>query len=331
AQELTRIARHPYLSEAAAPPSPAPLGVGFSALDQILQMLLKNSGVDLGQYRQTTIRRRIARRMMVHGVDTLDNYRLYLEGHPSQLQALHNDLLVNVTRFFRDSEAFGILQRSVFPSIIERRQADAPIRFWAPGCATGEEAYSLAIGLLESLGETANLPIQVFGTDVSEPAIVKARAGIYPENIELDVPAVLLREAGWPVSSRQGGARALRLRQAQPGHGSALLEDGSHRVPQCAHLPRAGAAEARVVDLPLRPEDARLPDAGSVGDGRVPVGFLLGGRQEVQGLRQETDLDEVRPGREPSRSRDRDHGDGQGREDCGRDRRQSVGPDARGR
>src|SRR5437773_4876699 len=157
AQELTRIARHPYLSEAAAPPSPAPLGVGFSALDQILQMLLKNSGVDFGQYRQTTIRRRIARRMMVHGVDTLDNYRLYLEGHPSQLQALHNDLLVNVTRFFRDSEAFGILQRSVFPSIIERRQADAPIRFWAPGCATGEEAYSLAIGLLESLGETANL------------------------------------------------------------------------------------------------------------------------------------------------------------------------------
>src|SRR5437773_20839 len=114
AQQLTRIARHPYLREAAAPPSPAPLGVGSSALDQILQMLLKNSGVDFGQYRQTTIRRRIARRMMVHGVDTLDNYRLYLEGHPSQLQALHNDLLVNVTRFFRDSEAFGILQRSVF-------------------------------------------------------------------------------------------------------------------------------------------------------------------------------------------------------------------------
>src|SRR5881628_1279014 len=212
AQELTRIARHPYLSEAAAPPSPAPLGVGFSALDQILQMLLKNSGVDFGQYRQTTIRRRIARRMMVHGVDTLDNYRLYLEGHPSQLQALHNDLLVNVTRFFRDSEAFVILQRSVFPSIIERRQADAPIRFWAPGCATGEEAYSLAIGLLESLGETANLPIQVFGTDVSEPAIVKARAGIYPENIELDVPAVLLRRFFVKLDGQYQVGKAVRER-----------------------------------------------------------------------------------------------------------------------
>src|SRR5437773_2974440 len=157
AQELTRIARHPYLSEAAAPPSPAPRGADPEPFEQILRMLREKSGVDFTQYRQTTIRRRSPRRMMVHGVDTLDNYRLYLERHPSQLQALHSDLLVNGTRFFRDSEAFGILQRSVFPSIIKRRQADAPIRFWAPGCATGEEAYSLAIGLLESLGETANL------------------------------------------------------------------------------------------------------------------------------------------------------------------------------
>jgi len=193
AQELTRIARHPYLSEASAVPPPAPPAADPEPFEQILRMLREKSGVDFTQYRQTTIRRRIARRMMVHGVDTLDNYRLYLERHPSQLQALYSDLLVNVTRFFRDSEAFGILQRSVFPSIIKRRPADAPIRVWAPGCATGEEVYSLGIGLLESPGETAILPIQLFGTDVSEPAIVKARAGIYPENIELDVPAALLR------------------------------------------------------------------------------------------------------------------------------------------
>ncbi len=193
AQELTRIAGHPYLGVADAPPSSAPLDVRPEALELILRMLREKSGVDFTQYRQTTIRRRIARRMMVHGVDTLDNYRFYLEGHPSQLQALYNDLLVNVTRFFRDSEAFRILQTSVFPSMIKRQQTDGPIRVWVPGCSTGEEAYSLAIGLLESLDETANLSIQLFGTDVSEPAIVKARAGIYPENIELDVPAVLLR------------------------------------------------------------------------------------------------------------------------------------------
>ncbi|PYN96018.1 MAG: histidine kinase [Candidatus Rokuibacteriota bacterium] len=193
AHELTRIARHPYLGVADAPPSPAPLDVRPEAFDLILRMLREKSGVDFTQYRQTTIRRRIARRMMVHGVDTLDNYRLYLEAHPSQLQALHNDLLVNVTRFFRDSEAFRSLQASVFPGMVKRQQTDGPIRVWVPGCATGEEAYSLAIGLIESLGETANPSIQLFGTDVSEPAIVKARAGIYPENIELDVPAALLR------------------------------------------------------------------------------------------------------------------------------------------
>lgn len=193
AQELTRIARHPYLGVADVPPSPAPLDVRPEAFDLILRMLREKNGVDFTQYRQTTIRRRIARRMMVHGVDTLDNYRLYLEAHPSQLQALHNDLLVNVTRFFRDSEAFRILQASVFPSMIKRQQTDAPIRVWVPGCATGEEAYSLAIGLIEAFGEMATPSIQLFGTDVSEPAIVKARAGIYPENIELDVPAVLLR------------------------------------------------------------------------------------------------------------------------------------------
>src|SRR5213076_2084172 len=113
---------------------------------------------------------------------------------PSQVHALYNDLLVNVTRFFRDPEAFQLLQRRVFPSILKQLPADAPIRVWAPGCATGEEAYSLAMVLLESIDDAAGpVPIQLFGTDVSETAIVKARAGIYPENIELDVTAARLR------------------------------------------------------------------------------------------------------------------------------------------
>src|SRR5882724_1159056 len=194
AQELTRIGRHPYLGETGVAPPSEPLAGGPEALAQIFGMLREKSGLDFTLYRQTTIRRRIARRMLIHGVGTLDAYRRYLEEHPSQVQALSHDLLVNVTRFFRDADAFRILQRSVFPSIIKQRPANAPIRIWAPGCATGEEAYSLAIELLESLGdETATVPIQLFGTDVSETAIVKARAGIYPENIELDVPEARLR------------------------------------------------------------------------------------------------------------------------------------------
>jgi len=162
--------------------------------DTTLRDGAQTNGVDFTLYRQTTIRRRIARRMLVHGVGSIESYRRYLEEHPSQVQALYNDLLVNVTRFFRDPDAFRILQRSVFPTIIKQRPANAPIRVWAPGCATGEEAYSLAIELLELLGEEGGtVPIQLFGTDVSEISIAKARAGIYPENIELDVPAARLR------------------------------------------------------------------------------------------------------------------------------------------
>jgi two-component system CheB/CheR fusion protein len=194
AQELIRIGRHPYLGETSVAPPSEPLADGPEALAQIFRMMREKSGLDFTLYRQTTIRRRIARRMLIHGVSTLEAYRRYLEEHPSQVQALSNDLLINVTRFFRDADAFRVLQRSVFPSIIKQRPADAPIRVWAPGCATGEEAYSLAIELLECLGdEAATVPIQLFGTDVSETSIVKARAGVYPENIELDVPAARLR------------------------------------------------------------------------------------------------------------------------------------------
>src|SRR5881409_72890 len=194
AQELIRIGGHPYLDETSASSPSEPLAGGPDALARIFRMLREKSGLDFTLYRQTTIRRRIARRMLIHSVGTLEAYRRYLEEHPSQVQALSNDLLVKVTRFFRDADAFRILQRSVFPSIIKQRPADAPIRVWAPECATGEEAYSLAIELLECLGdEAATVPIQLFGTDVSETSIATARAGVYPENIELDVPAARLR------------------------------------------------------------------------------------------------------------------------------------------
>ncbi len=211
AQELIRIGGHPYLDETSAASPSEPLAGGPDALAQIFRMLREKSGIDFTLYRQTTIRRRIARRMLIHGVGTLEAYRRYLEEHPSQVQALSNDLLVNVTRFFRDADAFRILERIVFPIIIKQRPADAPIRIWAPGCATGEEAYSLAIELLESLGdESATVPIQLFGTDVSEPAIVKARAGVYPENIELDVPAARLRRFFVKVDGQYQVRKAVR-------------------------------------------------------------------------------------------------------------------------
>src|SRR5438552_8296843 len=211
AQELTRIGRHPYLGQTRAAPSPEAPASGPDAFDEILRKLREKSGIDFMLYRQTTIRRRIARRMMIHGLDTLEGYLGYLEAHPSQVHALYNDLLVNVTRFFRDPEAFRVLQRSVFPRILKQRPADAPIRVWAPGCSTGEEAYSLAIVLLESLGDADGIvPIQLFGSDVSETAVVKARAGIYPDNIELDVAGARLRRFFVKVDGQHQVRKAVR-------------------------------------------------------------------------------------------------------------------------
>ncbi len=211
AQELTRIGRHPYLGQTRAAPSPEAPVSGPDAFDEILRKLREKSGIDFMLYRQTTIRRRIARRMMIHGLDTLEGYLGYLEAHPSQVHALYNDLLVNVTRFFRDPEAFRVLQRSVFPRILKQRPADAPIRVWAPGCSTGEEAYSLAIVLLESLGDADGIvPIQLFGSDVSETAVVKARAGIYPDNIELDVAGARLRRFFVKVDGQHQVRKAVR-------------------------------------------------------------------------------------------------------------------------
>src|SRR5262245_14527610 len=143
AQELVRIGRHPYLRDAVVPTVEGEPS-GERALDQIYRVLQQESGVDFRLYRQTTIRRRIARRMLVHKVDTLDRYRRYLEENRGEVQSLYNEVLINVTRFFRDSEAFDALQRVVVSRAIRQRGADQPLRVWVPGCATGEEAYSLA-------------------------------------------------------------------------------------------------------------------------------------------------------------------------------------------
>jgi two-component system CheB/CheR fusion protein len=193
AQELVRIGPHPYLREAVVPAVEAE-PTEEQALDQIYRALQQESGVDFRLYRQTTIRRRIARRMLVHKIDTLERYRRYVAENRSELQTLYNEMLINVTRFFRDAEAFDALQRVVLSRLVRHRGVDQPLRVWVPGCATGEEAYSLAMALLEALDKTSSkVPLQIFGTDVSDSAVARARAGIYPLNIELDVSPERLR------------------------------------------------------------------------------------------------------------------------------------------
>ena len=205
-QELTRIARHPYVRE---PSAPAVAPSDQRALEPIYRMLQEQSGVDFRLYRQTTIRRRIARRMLVHKVDSVHRYQRLLEDNRAEIDVLYNEVLINVTRFFRDPEAFDALQQAVRSRVGPQRSSDQPLRVWVPGCATGEEAYSIAMVLLETV-QGARIPLQVFGTDVSEAAIVRARAGVYPSNIELDVSPERLRRFFSKVDGQYQIKKSLR-------------------------------------------------------------------------------------------------------------------------
>ena len=152
-----------------------------AVLAYIFQRLRSAHGVDFTHYKRTTIRRRIERRMMLRRIESLDEYRESLDRDPGELAALYQDFLIRVTEFFRDPTAFEALRQDVLPSLCEGRSPKDAIRVWVPGCATGEEVYSVAITLLEYFGDgLPPMKIQIFGTDVSEAALEKARTGVYP-------------------------------------------------------------------------------------------------------------------------------------------------------
>ena len=150
----------------------------------LLTQLRKASGVDFSQYKPNTIHRRSLRRMLLLKIDSLREYASYLKEHPEESQKLYDDVLIPVTSFFRDFEAFERLKAQVYPAIVRDKANKGTIRMWAPGCSTGEETYSLAMTLLEFLGDRASsFHVQIFGTDLNEKGIQKARAGVYRESI----------------------------------------------------------------------------------------------------------------------------------------------------
>ena len=149
----------------------------------IFQRLRSVHGVDFTHYKRTMIYRRLERRLALRRVAKLQEYDALLNGDAAELAALYQDFLIRVTEFFRDSATFDALVEHVFPALFEGRSGKSSIRIWVPGCATGEEAYSVAIALLEYLGDSApGTAIQIFGTDVSDAALQKARAGMYSQS-----------------------------------------------------------------------------------------------------------------------------------------------------
>jgi len=181
AAELTKLSRSPFLFYSEPPQvvkelPPAP----GNALTTIFALLRTTTGVDFTLYKPSTLDRRMQRRMLLYKLESLEDYAQYLQEHPAELQALYEEILIHVTSFFRDPQAFEQLQAQVFPTISQNKSSDAPIRIWVAGCSTGEEVYSIAICLLEFFNDSATVPpIQIFATDISETAISKARSGFY--------------------------------------------------------------------------------------------------------------------------------------------------------
>ena len=194
AQELERIRRHRDVA-GALDTTPEDQQAADAYLAQIFRLLRRTTGVDFSEYKLPTIGRRIQRRMALNRVQKLSEYTGILHRQRNEVNALYQDLLINVTSFFRNPGAFECLKQEVYPAILKARTLPTnPIRIWVPGCSTGEETYSLAISLMEFLGEEkTEIPAQFFGTDLSEGAIQKARAGVYKESIASDVSPVRLR------------------------------------------------------------------------------------------------------------------------------------------
>ena len=206
ARELTRVTGHPHI--AGEPVLEAVGKTREAQMGQVFGLLRRAARVDFSEYKPPTISRRISRRMALHKIEKLSDYVKRLQRDRNEVLALYQDLLINVTSFFRDAEAFETLKSVVYPELLKwREHSGLPIRIWVPGCSTGEEAYSHAISLMEFLGEErTEIQVQIFGTDLSESAIVRARHGLYKETIAADVSPVRLRrffhriDSGYQIS-----------------------------------------------------------------------------------------------------------------------------------
>ena len=161
---------------------------------EVLKIIRSATRHDFSLYKQSTINRRIERRMEANNIESINDYARYLRGNPGEKQILFEELLINVTNFFRDPEAFYILKKDIFPQIFLDKPEDYCFRIWVPACSTGEEAYSIAISLREYMDEIKkDFKVQIYSTDINEKSIITARTGLYPENITLDVPADRLK------------------------------------------------------------------------------------------------------------------------------------------
>jgi two-component system CheB/CheR fusion protein len=200
-KELSRVAQHPYLAPTSVEKSTLAIASG-GQMEILLSLLREAIGVDFTHYKQTSLQRRIERRMVLHKLEKLKDYVRYARNTPGEVEELYQDILIHVTGFFRDPEAFEALRKHVFSTLFRDNPRGGTVRIWVPGCSTGEEAYSLAMAMLEYLWlETTKTakpglgttPFQIFATDISDGSLDRARAGLYSEALVAGVSPERLR------------------------------------------------------------------------------------------------------------------------------------------
>lgn len=184
AQELERLSYQTALfKEASFAISQEESAINEDDFKLIIQLLRKVTGVDFIHYKKTTIRRRTIRRMLLYKMESLKEYAAYLRNNPAEATELYKDLLINVTDFFRDGDIMTYLKEELLPTMMHGKMPRESFRVWIPACSTGQEAYSLAMLMVEVLSEQGfSMPIQIFATDLSESAITRARLGMYTQS-----------------------------------------------------------------------------------------------------------------------------------------------------
>ncbi|MBA6292111.1 PAS domain-containing protein [Colwellia sp. MB3u-70] len=177
---LTEFSNHPYLQSKADQTDQQV----FNCIYSILSLLHSRTGYDFSGYRKNMLLRRIQRRMCVCHTETIQDYHQFMKNNPTETSLLNKDLLIGVTAFFRDEEAFSALETHVFPELVARSSADNPVRIWIPACATGEEVYTITLLMFEAFDQAKKqINLQVFASDIDEKSINVARSGIYAKNI----------------------------------------------------------------------------------------------------------------------------------------------------
>lgn len=183
---LLAYVRGPYLPRSAVVPEA--LAVSPEVLQEIVSLLHTHTGHSFAAYKVSTIRRRLERRLQLHQLAQPEHYVQYVRTHPEEIEQLFRELLIGVTSFFRDPEAFTVLATTVLPALLEQKRAGEVVRVWVAGCSSGEEAYSLGMVLHEALRQVGKpCTIQIFATDLDDQAIAVARRGLYPAGIAADV------------------------------------------------------------------------------------------------------------------------------------------------